>query len=73
MVDPQMRELGRKVVDEAIRLKKENAMLKRFLIEALDALEAVDSEILLTGHIKEMVDCALAPRLSGIMEINHDG
>lgn len=34
----------------------------RFLIDALDALEAIDSEIVLTGHLKELVDCALAAR-----------
>jgi len=35
---------------------------RRFLIDALDALEAIDSEITLTGHLKELVDCALAAR-----------
>ncbi|MCK1543332.1 hypothetical protein IVB12_15560 [Bradyrhizobium sp. 179] len=35
---------------------------RRFLIDALDALEAIDSEIVLTGHMKELVDCALAAR-----------
>lgn len=35
---------------------------RRFLIDALDALEAIDSEIVLTGHLKELVDCALAAR-----------
>lgn len=35
---------------------------RRFLIDALDALEAINSEIVLTGHLKELVDCALAAR-----------
>lgn len=35
---------------------------RQFLIDALDALEAIDSEIVLPGHLKELVDCALAAR-----------
>lgn len=41
------------------------APVRRFLIDALDALEVIDSEISLTGHLKEMVECALAARNAG--------
>lgn len=37
----------------------------KLLHEALDVIEAIDSECLLPGQLKEMVDAALAPRRNG--------
>jgi len=44
------------------KCQREVEPLRRFLVAALDALEAIDSEIALCGHLKELVDCALAAR-----------
>ncbi len=72
MIDPETRELGRQIVDLTVRqraeieqLRAENAKLTRWLIEAFDALEAIDSELVIGGHLQEMIDCALAPRMNG--------
>lgn len=40
----------------------------RQLHEALDVIEAIDSECLLPGQLKDMVDAVLAPRRSNQQE-----
>lgn len=44
------------------RQAEELSSVRYHLAETLDALEAIDSEIVLTGHLKELVDCSLAVR-----------
>lgn len=41
------------------------AETNKLLHEALDVIEAIDSECLLPGQLKDMVDAVLAPRRSG--------